>query len=117
MPTTDRNYPDSISIAKVSPQDPTEELFQKDTRNEVTQQMGRKQNYSNVCKNALNLETQNKSILDKESHIKQKMALTSSKKLFHQSQLVKSLHLKSNLLLGKTLLCQKLTRSTKFTSI
>jgi len=44
------------------------------------------------------------------------MALT-DKKQFSQSQLINSLHLKSNLLLGTTLLSQKLTRSTKFTSI
>jgi len=118
MPTTDGNYPDSHSIAKASPQDPTEKLFQEDIRNEATQQTGHKQNYSNVCKNVLNLETQNKSILDKESQIKPKMALTSSKKKqFNQSQLFKSLYLKSNLLLGTTLLSQKLTRSTKFSSI
>jgi len=80
MPTTDGNYPDSNSIANAWPQDPTEELFQEDIKNEATQQTGRKQNYSNICKNALNLETQNKSILDKESHIKPKMALTTSKK-------------------------------------
>jgi len=32
MPTTDGNYPDSNSIAKASPQDPTEERFQENKK-------------------------------------------------------------------------------------
>jgi len=79
MSTTDGNYPDSNSIVKASLQDSTEEISKK-TKNEATQQTGRKQNHTNVHNNAWNLETHKKSILDTESHIKPKMALTTSKK-------------------------------------
>ena len=79
MSTTDGNYPDSNSIVKASLQDPTEELFQEDIKNEGHSRRGT-QNHTLVHNNAWNLETHNKSILDTESHIKQKMALTAAKK-------------------------------------
>jgi len=59
MPTTDRNYSDSNSIAKASPKI-LRKTFSKKTKNETTQETGRKQNYNKVGKYALNLETQNK---------------------------------------------------------